>query len=64
MTEKPIDPLQRVFVPEEKRDVNGNYVFKTIDHTAYIRGKNGSIRRVSPKVNGKVARKARARVKR
>lgn len=54
-----IDPLRRVFVPIEKRTLNGTLVFKTHDKTIYARLDNGSIRRAVPKVNGKVARRLR-----
>ncbi len=54
----PIDLLRRVFVPVEKRTAKGT-VFRTIDKTLYTRMKDGSIRRVHPKTNGKAARKLR-----
>lgn len=60
----PIDPLQRVFVPIEKRMTNGNLTFQTTDHQRYIRSSDGSIRRSTPKVNGKDAKKARQKCRR
>ena len=59
--QKSIDPLRRVFIPVEKRNLDGTYSFKTHDKQSYVRLEDGSIRRVSPKVNGKVARKSRAK---
>lgn len=56
-----IDPLQRVFVPIEKRREDGTRVLYTTDKTKYIRGVDGVIRRADPKVNGKQARKDRRR---
>lgn len=55
----PIDPLRRVFVPIERRTPNGTLVFKTHDNQLYARMHDGSIRRATPKLNGKDARKAR-----
>ena len=51
---KPMDPLRRVFVPRE--DPMGR--FRTHDGEAYRRDSAGTIRRASPKVRGKAARKA------
>jgi hypothetical protein len=60
-TPKPsIDPLRRVFVPIERKTPAGTWVFRTLDREMYARAGDGSIRRVTPKVNGKVARKRRA----
>lgn len=59
-----IDPLRRVFIPIEKRTANGTLVFRTHDHEMYARLGDGSIRRVTPKVNGKQARKQRHRDRR
>jgi len=60
-----IDPLRRVFVPIEKRDVRGNWVFQTLDKQKYIRNAaTGQIRTLTRKVNGKVARKVRAKQRR
>ena len=57
---EPLDPLRRVLVPIEKRMTNGNWVFRTSDNVRYIRMDNtGVIRRAQPKVNGKLAKKAR-----
>ena len=56
----PPDLLRRVFVPIEKRNLDGTLSFKTLDGTRYKRMTNGAIRRVTPKVNGVEARKARA----
>lgn len=60
----PTDPLRRVFIPVEKRTTQGTLVFRTLDKQMYARLDNGSIRRATPKVNGKEARKARARARR
>lgn len=47
----PLDPLHRVFVPIEKRMLDGNWRFRTLDKTQYTRdGKTGVIRRAVPKV--------------
>ena len=54
-----IDPLRRILIPIERRTSNGTLVFRTTDNEMYVRLENGSIRRVTPKVNGKVARKMR-----
>jgi len=56
---RPIDPLRRVFIPIEKRNSKGMLVFRTHDKQLYVRMENGSIRRATPKINGKEARKAR-----
>lgn len=56
-----IDPLRRVFVPKEAKTSKGTVVFRTLDFQVYARLPDGSIRRSKPKVNGKAARKARAR---
>lgn len=58
--QRPIDPLRRVFVPIEKRTANGTLVFRTLDKQVYARLEDGSIRRTTPKMNGKQARKLRA----
>lgn len=43
----PLDPLQRVFVPIERRNVDGDFVFQTQDGKKYIRNREtGQIRRV------------------
>jgi hypothetical protein len=44
--EKVIDPLQRVFVPIEKRNLDGTWSFTTKDKKRYVRLEDGSIRRV------------------
>lgn len=61
---KDIDPLQRVFVPIEKKTADGTIIFRTTDNQVYHRLADGSIRRETPKINGKLARKLRARVHR
>jgi hypothetical protein len=61
---KDIDPLQRVFVPIEKKTADGTIVFRTLDNQVYHRLRDGSIRRETPKINGKLARKLRAHVHR
>ena len=60
----PPDLLRRVFVPIEKRNLDGTLSFRTLDNTRYKRLQDGSIRRVTPKVNGVEARKARAALRR
>lgn len=57
-----IDPLYRVFVPREGRDVNGHWTFRTLDGDKYRRDESGAIRRVAPKVNGKLAKKRRRKL--
>lgn len=59
----PIDPLRRVFVPREHKTSLGTIVFRTLDREVYCRLEDGSIRRTKPKVNGKHAKKARARLR-
>jgi hypothetical protein len=59
--QRPIDPLRRVFVPVKKRKSDGTIVLQTLDHTQYQRHADGSIRRIHPKVNGKLAKKLRRR---
>ena len=44
-----IDPLRRVFVPIEKKNVMGQFTFQTKDGKQYIRRADGSIRRNTPK---------------
>lgn len=58
-TSEPIDPSRRILVPIEKRMTNGNRTFQTSDRDQYIRTPNGVIRRKHPKVNGRIAKKAR-----
>jgi len=66
----PVDSSRRVynprqvFVPRETRTSKGTLVFRTTDNDVYCRLVDGSIRRANPKVNGKVARKARAKLRR
>lgn len=62
--EAPIDPLRRVWIPIEKRDVQGRLTFRTTDGERYRREDDGSMRHATGKVNGKRARKARARERR
>jgi hypothetical protein len=57
--ETKIDPLQRVFIPVERRNMDGTMSFRTIDGMKYKRGVDGTIRRVTPKVNGKEAKRRR-----
>ena len=61
--QRPIDPLRRVFVPIEKKTANGTIVFCTLDKQLYARLEDGSIRRATPKMNGKQARKLRAQAR-
>lgn len=49
-TQAILDPLRRVFVPIERKNLDGTAVFFTTDKTQYIRGINGEIRRARPKV--------------
>lgn len=56
-----VDPLRRGYFPIEKRTVNGTWVFRTVDGEQYCRAPDGSIRSVTKRVNGKVARKRRRR---
>ena len=54
-TPERIDPLRRIFIPVE--DIHG--VFRTHDGITYRRGRvSGVIRRTTPKVRGKAARRA------
>jgi hypothetical protein len=63
VAQKPtLDPLRRVFVPIEKRDVHGRWTFNTSDGERYTRDEHGVIRNIRVKVNGKVARKMRRRL--
>lgn len=61
---KPIDPLRRVFVPRESEIGDGIFAFKTSDKQRYFRRQDGSIRRETPKMNGKEARRARRKAAR
>ena len=54
-----IDPLHRVFVPIEGRNVRGQWTFRTMDRDEYYRDVNGCIRRKYPKVNCKEQKKLR-----
>lgn len=63
-TQEKIDPLHRAFVPIEKRNVNGQLMFKTLDKTLYVRTDAGAIRRAVPKVRGKKARRAEKEARR
>lgn len=59
MEEKKLNPLQRVFVPIEKRGTDGHMRLRTLDGAQYIRdGVTGSLHRIG-KVNGKQAKRAR-----
>jgi hypothetical protein len=42
-----IDP-RRVFIPVEKRNLDGSWVFRTLDGEKYRRDENGVIRKVVP----------------
>jgi len=44
----PIDPLRRVFVPVEGKNLDGTSSFKTRDGASYVRGTDGVIRRKRP----------------
>lgn len=57
--EEPLDPLRRVFVPIEKRMLDGRMIFQTTDRCQYLRDDRGVIVRRYPKVNGKKAKKNR-----
>ena len=53
-----LDPLRRVFIPIERTTPNGTTVFKTTDNMLYLRHPlDDSIRRATPKVRGKAARR-------
>lgn len=54
----PIDPLKRVLVPIERRNLDGTFSF-ALEGQQYTRGLDGSIRSVNAKINGKKARKLR-----
>jgi hypothetical protein len=56
---EPLDPLRRVFVPIEKRMLNGQMTFRTTDQTQYFCDDKGVIKRRFAKVNGKRAKKSR-----
>jgi hypothetical protein len=57
-----LDPLRRVLIPIEKKNIYGEKVFKTLDQTTYIRDPyTNQIRRVGPKKFGKAAKKAAKR---
>ena len=56
--QSPINPLRRVFIPIEKRTSNGTIVFRTTDKQMYVRLADDSIRRATPKLRGKAARRA------
>lgn len=65
METKPVlDLLRRVFVPREFRIAEGGSVFRTIDGQTYRRLADGSIRRATPKVSGKAAKRARRAARR
>jgi hypothetical protein len=49
---EPIDLLRRVFVPIEKRNIDGTYSFRTQDKREYVRMQDGSIRRAGVKRKG------------
>lgn len=57
-----IDPRRRVYVPIEKRMLDGNWRFRTEDKTRYTRDQHtGTIRRADPKpLSKKDRRRARA----
>jgi hypothetical protein len=54
-----IDPSRRVFVPIEKRTAKGTIVFQTLDKQVYARLESGEIRRATPKIHGKEAKRLR-----
>jgi len=57
---EPLDPLRRVFVPIEKRTLDGAWTFKTSDGEKYLRHpKTGAMVNVSKTRGGKAAKKAR-----
>lgn len=58
-TDDQIPADRRVFVPREKRDVDGNWVFRTSDGDRYVRDARGTVRRLTPKVNGRRRKKLR-----
>ena len=58
-----LDPLRRVFIPVEKRASNGDWLFETSDGHTYRRGIDGVIRSRMPKINGKLAKRIRAKAR-
>lgn len=56
--QRKIDPLDRIWIPIEKRTAKGTLVFRTSDRETYARLDDGSIRRVDKKARGKAARRA------
>lgn len=61
LAETKINPLERIFIPIEKRTEAGTLVFRTSDKEVYACLEDGSIRRATPK-QGKVARRKRGEV--
>lgn len=59
-----IDPLRQVRIPREKMRSDGTITFRTSDKQQYNRLVDGSIRRTTQKVNGREARRIRARQRR
>lgn len=62
MSNNKIDWAPRLFeIPNEARTPKGTNVFRTRDQQIYARLDNGVIRRATPKINGKDAKRARRR---
>ena len=64
LNQQPINPLQRVFIPIEKRNVLGQLTFQTLDRTKYVRHVSGAFVRAVPKMRGKAARRAEKQARR
>lgn len=59
-----INPLRRVFIPREIPIAEGGTMLRTTDGQTYRRGTDGAIRRATPKVSGRAAKRARAKARR
>lgn len=58
VAEPMLDPLRRVFIPIEKRMLDGNWRFRTSDKERYTRnGTTGTVYRADPKPLNKHARR-------
>lgn len=58
--EQVIDPRWRVYVPREKRNVDGHFVFRTTDGTRYQREASGAIRKMTNVKTGRSKKQRRA----
>lgn len=59
-----IKPLRRVFIPREIPIAEGGTMLRTTDGQTYRRGTDGAIRRATPKVSGRAAKRARVKARR